>query len=313
MISLRRQLTTLTIKEMSDPGSPLEYTGFPLGDQHSKVQHWTVLQMGDNDEMLFIDDQHQSSKSDEYKYHETFVHTLMVGMPNAKNVLVLGGAEGCMIRELLKWNNLEKITQVDWDDTLVNYFKHEGVVWNNGAYNSPKVTYICDEATSWLKKNTESFDAIFVDLLDPSESDMPFIKSIVQECKKHLNKGGGFAINAGQIKDQNTPACKLADFMKMEFIAPDFDRIAARVFVPSYRGAWCFLMVTPRTWAKDKLSSSLPHRLKYFSFERLKNNTTFDSSYASSIYLYNQPGSDAEKLIAEAAALETKVFEHHGC
>ena len=124
--------------------------------------------------------------------------------------------------------------------------------------------------------------------------------------------GGGFAINAGQIKDQSTPACRLADFMKTEFIAPNFDRIAARVFVPSYRGAWCFLMATPPTWAKDKLITSLPHRLKYFSLERLKNNTTFDYSYATSIYSYSYPN-DTEKLIAEAAALETKVFEHHGC
>lgn len=310
MIPLKRQLTTLTIREMSDPGSPLEYTGFALADHSSNVQHWTVLQTCENDEMLFIDDQHQSSKSDEYRYHETFVHTLMIGLPDAKNVLILGGAEGCMIREVLKWPNVEKITQVDWDDSLVNYFRNDGIAWNNGAYNSSKVIYVCDEATAWLKKNTDTFDAIFVDLLDPSDSDMAFMRNIIEECKRHLNKNGAIAVNAGQIKDKPSTACKVADFMKTQFVLPEFCRFAARVYVPSYKGAWCFLMAAPPSWNLSK--QVIPHRLKYFNLERLKNNTCFDTTYQPSIYSYSLP-SDSEKLAAESAALETKVFEHYGC
>jgi spermidine synthase len=307
LAKLQKVQSYITIKEISDPLSTIEYTGLALADYTSKVQHWTVLENGDGDEMLFIDDHHQSSKSDEFRYHETFVHSLMTAVPHAKKVLVLGGAEGCMLREILKWETIENITQVDWDDSLVNYFRYQGASWNDGAYSSPKVKYICDEAIHWLETNTEKFDAIFVDLLDPFDTSILFMKKLINLCKTKLNSGGAISVNGGRVHEGETTICKLADYMKSSFQTSDYSRKAVRVHVPTYQGIWCFLMASQTPW----LSNKFPQNLRYFSQERMEHNTQWDSNFPKEMQDYS--AEKTKKLVGEDDILLTKVIEQHGC
>ena len=300
---LQKSQSYITIKEISDPQSPIEYSGLALADYTSKVQHWTVLENGDGDQMLFIDDHHQSSKSDEFRYHETFVHSLMMAVPNAKNVLVLGGAEGCMLREILKWKGVEAIKQVDWDDSLVNYFKYDGATWNGGAYNSPKVKYECDEAIHWLETSNEKFDAIFVDLLDPFDTSILFMKKLINLCKARLNKGGAISINGGRVHKDETTICKIAEYIQTTFDDREYNRKAIRVHVPSYQGIWCFLMASQCPWS----DCEIPKHLKYFSKERMTHNTLWDENFPKKMQRYSK------KLTEEEIQLIIKTFEHHGC
>jgi spermidine synthase len=265
------------------------------------------LENGDGDEMLFIDDHHQSSKSDEFRYHETFVHSLMMAVPHAKRVLVLGGAEGCMLREVLKWKGVESAVQVDWDESLVNYFKNEGASWNRGAYNSLKVTYVCDEAIHWLETNTETFDAIFIDLLDPYDTSLIFMENLINLCKLRLNNGGAISVNGGRVHKEDSAICKLARNMKNLFKAPEYFRKAIRVHVPTYQGIWCFLMASQTEWS----DCEIPKLLKYFNEDRMIHNTQWDVSFPKEMQDYgtNKP----KKLVEEEARLAIKTFEHHGC
>jgi spermidine synthase len=303
LAKLQKSPSYITIKEISDPFSPIEYTGLALADYTSKVQHWTVLENGDGDEMLFIDDHHQSSKSDEFRYHETFVHSLMMAVPEAKKILVLGGAEGCMIREILKWKTVESIVQVDWDDSLVNYFKRDGASWNGGAYNSPKVKYECDEAIHWLETNNELFDAIFIDLLDPFDTSIIFMKKLIDLCKTHINKGGAISINGGRIHNDETTIGKIAQYIQTTFDDREYTREAIRVHVPTYQGIWCFLMASQSSWT----DCEIPKHLKYFSKERMSHNTLWDETFPKTMKSYSK------KLDEEEIKIRIKTFEHHGC
>jgi spermidine synthase len=297
---LQKAVSYITIKELSDPKSPIEYTGILLAGETSSIQNWSLVETADGDEMLFIDDQHQSSKSDEFRYHETFVHSLMAGLSNLpKKVLVLGGAEGCMLREILKWKSVEQIVQVDWDKSLVNYFKYNAKHWNEGAYFDPKVQVYCEEAIGWLEKSIETFDAIFVDLLDPFDTNLVFMKKLLDLCKNHLNSGGAISVNGGQIHDYPTTICKLASHMKDKFM--NYNRSAIRVHVPSYRGIWCFLMASSDT---SGLQQELPSDLKYFSKERLEHNILWDDKYTMEMQSYSNK---------DSIDLFRKVVEHHGC
>ena len=165
-------MDTVTIHEQSDPSYTLSYTGTVLGSNSiasGNPQNWIVIR-GAAGTMLFIDDQHQSTLEDEYIYHETFVHSLMWRLPSRKRVLLLGGAEGCLAREVLRWHNVETVVQVDWDKSLVDFFRlPEQAEWNHGVYEDPRLTVVHEDAQVWLNHYSgEPFDAIFIDLLDPS-------------------------------------------------------------------------------------------------------------------------------------------------
>ena len=96
-------------------------------------------------ESLFIDDELQSTMADEAIYHSALVHGAAAACRfesgGPKNVLIIGGGEGCTIREVLKYSTIESVDQVDWDEELVTYFRATdgGRKWNGGAYEDPRV------------------------------------------------------------------------------------------------------------------------------------------------------------------------------
>jgi spermidine synthase len=200
-------------------------------------------------------------------------------MHNPSRVLILGGAEGCMIREVLKWYSVQYVKQVDWDASLVKYFQTDGWAWNGGVYSSPKVHVECVEALSWLQKTQESFDAIFIDLLDPFEEDMEFMKKLLLAAKARLVPNGGLAVNAGEVGKHRTTAADLAEFMREQFHQPSFSRVAIKARVPSYKGTWCFLLATPKFWSARVQSSMIPYGLKYFTKHTTREDTRWEMFY----------------------------------
>jgi spermidine synthase len=280
------RMATTTILETSNPEHLLEYTGVLLAEYTSKLQSWKLLQTPDKDEMLFIEGQHQSTKSDEHIYHETFVHSLLGGISNPRRVLILGGAEGCMIREVLKWSSVQYIKQIDWDDSLVNYFRTNGWAWNGGAYENPRVQIECVEALAWLKQSNEMFDAIFIDLLDPRHEDMAFMKELLQAAKKRLNPNGGLSVNAGEVKKEHTTAATLAKYMETLFSQPSFSRVAIKARVPSYKGVWCFLLAGPKLWSSHAHSTIYPKGLNYFNKNVLIEESLWETFYPCELQNY---------------------------
>jgi spermidine synthase len=306
-----------TILETSDPNHLLEYTGILLAEHTSNLQTWKLLETTNKDQMLFIEGQHQSTKSDEHVYHETFVHSLLSGISNPRRVLILGGAEGCMVREVLKWPSVQYIKQIDWDASLVHYFQHDGWAWNGGVYSNPKVLVECVEALDWLKRSNEMFDAIFIDLLDPHEEDMEFMKTLLLSAKNHLNPNGGLSVNAGQVKKDHTCAADLATFMQIHFPQPTFSRVAIKTRVPSYKGVWCFLLACPKLWSSHAHSTSLPKGLKYFNRNILLEECLWETFYPSPLQNYwkltHEEYQATKKLTPNLAEWTSTDYYQYGC
>lgn len=210
-----------TIIELSD--EPIVYTGTLLASSINALQSWSILDTEEG-ELLFIDNQLQSCKKDEWIYHEAFVNAVV--KKEAKNVLILGGAEGCMIREVLK-KSLGSIVQVDWDSSLTEYFRGPGISWNSGSYYNPRVTLEIADALEWIRSCALSFDYILVDLLDPTDDCLPFFQELLLNCKLCLNRGGCLGVNMGAAR-------KAAKYI--DNLLPGCQEV--RVNVPSFREEW---------------------------------------------------------------------------
>jgi spermidine synthase len=308
---------SIVIRELSDPNAVLEYSGTLLASNTNSLQSWSLLETNTNDQMLFINNKHQSSKNDEHIYHEMFVHSLMTGLSSVKNVLILGGSEGCMAREVLKWPTVEHIVQVDWDDSLLQYFKTKGIDWNNSVYADPRLEIICKDAVQWLYSTTEQFDAIFIDLLDPTDDEFLFFKELLTLSKNHLTPYGGLCINAGSVKEHSTTqACTMAKYMRSLFMESRFHHVATKVHVPSFEGTWCFLYVVPRLWSAIIHDKRLPENLKYFTKERFLKSMEWSEKYPSELkdYWLEIPLIVCKKLTPYFDTYSNRLIsEYYGC
>ena len=257
------------LTEISNPSFPLPYEGTLIASNESDLQTWSILDTNYQGPTLFINGQLQSCLKDEYIYHEMFVHPLLSGVSNPKHILIIGGAEGCTLREVLKWPTIQSVIQVDWDTSLVSYFQtEEGCTWNKGVYKDPRVQLCFQDALEWLKScpSSQTFDAIYIDLLDPTDKDIAFYTELIIHSKKHISLNGGLTINMGHVEAGSSyMAEKLCLFLKEQFPSSEYQRLAIKSFIPSFLGEWCFLTVCSKNWSTNFYESVLPSDLQRYT------------------------------------------------
>lgn len=78
---------------------------------HTEQTDFQKLDMVETEEwgnMLLLDDMVMTSEVDEFVYHEMVAHVPLFTHPNPENVLVVGGGDGGVIREILKHPSVKK-------------------------------------------------------------------------------------------------------------------------------------------------------------------------------------------------------------
>ena len=93
---------------------------------HTEQTDFQLLEMAETAEwgnMLFLDGMVMTSEKDEFVYHEMVAHVPLFTHPNPENVLVVGGGDGGVIREIMKHPQVKKATLVDIDGKVIEYSK----------------------------------------------------------------------------------------------------------------------------------------------------------------------------------------------
>lgn len=129
-----------------------------------------VLTKDKDDIRLYLNGNLQFSSSDEYRYHESLIHTPFGFIRSPKKVLILGGGDGLGAREVLKYPSVTGITLVDLDPEISRLAQKNNhlVKINNNSLNNKKVTVVNQDAYQFLSKNKTQYDAIIIDLPDPN-------------------------------------------------------------------------------------------------------------------------------------------------
>ena len=137
---------------------------------------------------LFINGNQQLSSFDEWLYHEPLVHPAMQLSDVRKNILVMGGGDGCAVKEVLKYHEVKSITVIDLDSTMINLSKNHPALlsMNEGSFDNKKVTVHYQDAFLFDQHTDKKYDLIIVDLPDPRAIDINKLYT-VQFYKKLYN------------------------------------------------------------------------------------------------------------------------------
>ena len=172
---LDRSHTTAFHKDHINSGTELDVvlaTHKPkqkLLDIKSKSKHIQVWEQqernslssfnGSKQRMLFVDGSLHTSLEDDVQYHESFVHPAFVAssLP-PKRILVLGGADGGIIREALKWQSVETVDVIHQDEDLVAAFRKFLPTLSNctgfgtsNCFDDPRVNLVNQQFNSWFQ------------------------------------------------------------------------------------------------------------------------------------------------------------------
>ncbi|MEM7179407.1 MAG: polyamine aminopropyltransferase [Spirochaetota bacterium] len=170
--------------------------------KETKYQRIIITKWKD-DVRLFLNGNLQFSSRDEARYHESIVHVPIAKMNTPpKTVLILGGGDGMVIREVLKYQEISSIDLVDLDKEMVTLFqKHPYLrTLNDGALSSKKLQIYNQDAFRWLKNldRKQKYDLIIADLPDPNSYSLGklYTVSFYLNLFKHLNPKGMFVTQA---------------------------------------------------------------------------------------------------------------------
>ena len=90
-----------------------------LFSAESEYQRIDVLESTEFGKVLVVDGDLMLTEKDEFIYHEMITHVPMAVHTDVKRVLVIGGGDGGVVRELIKYETLETIDVVEIDPLLV--------------------------------------------------------------------------------------------------------------------------------------------------------------------------------------------------
>lgn len=149
---------------------------------------------------LFLDRNIQFSSRDEHRYHEALVHPALSTIPNRDRILILGGGDGLGLREVLKYPDVKEVVLVDLDKEMVDLCRTNEHIrrLNKNALSSKRVKLVYRDAWSWLKENHGRFNAVLVDMPDPSSEKVAKLYSLgfYRMCRRHLAADGALVVQS---------------------------------------------------------------------------------------------------------------------
>ena len=216
-----------------------------LAKVRTKFQTAEIMDTGDYGRCLFLDGLVQSTRVDEFIYHERLVHPGLMLHPRPESVFLAGGGEGAPLREILKHPSVKKIVMAEIDKEVVKLSQKHLRPWPAGAFNDPRVRLFFEDARARLEKNADRYDVLILDLCDPGESGPAqnlFTVEFYRLLRSRLTPKGLAVIQAGS---SNFNMLKGFSGVYQSLRRVFAEVLPYQVCVPAYVGPWAFFLARP--------------------------------------------------------------------
>lgn len=134
--------------------------------EKSKYQDVLVFESSKYGNVLVLDGVIQATERDEFSYQEMITHLAMNSHPNPQKVLVIGGGDGGVLREVVKHSSVTEAVLCDIDEAVLRVSKLYLPAMAVGLQH-PKVTTHIGDGFKFLADYKDSFDVIITDSSDP--------------------------------------------------------------------------------------------------------------------------------------------------
>jgi spermidine synthase len=138
------------------------------------------------------------------------VHPAAKICQNPERALVIGGGDGCIARELLRYQKMH-IDMVEIDSHVIEFSKSYLKDLNQGSLEDSRVNLVIDDACKWILDCDTKYDLIYLDITDPgmdSPSESILNEEVISKIISSLKTSGVLVTQAdnSQICPEQTEA-----------------------------------------------------------------------------------------------------------
>ena len=156
----------------------------------SEFQQIDVFESEEFGRFLTLDGFMMLTEKDEFIYHEMIVHVPMSVNPNIKKVLVIGAGDGGVLRELTRYDSIEKIDLVEIDEKVVEVCR-KYLPQTACKFDDKRVNLYFQDGLKFIRRCENEYDLIIVDSTDPfGPGEGLFTKEFYGNCCKALTADG---------------------------------------------------------------------------------------------------------------------------
>ena len=162
-----------------------------LFDSETEHQRLRLFENGRYGRVLTLDGVVQVTEADNFIYHEMLTHVPILAHGSVRRVLIIGGGDGGMAREVLRHASVAHVTMVEIDAGVVDFSKEYLPSISAGAFDDPRLELVIADGAEFIRTTEGGYDVIIVDSTDPvGPGEVLFTDSFYGYAKRALAPGG---------------------------------------------------------------------------------------------------------------------------
>ena len=200
--------------------------------------------------VMTLDKVVQITEHDHHGYSEMLTHVPILSHGNIKKVLIIGGGDGAIASEVLKYKEIEEISICEIDEEVINLSKIYLKKINKGSLNNSRVNIIIKDASKLIENKDfkNYFDLIIADRPDPIGPGKNLFKIKFYENIKNILSERGIAVFQTGVPFFQGKELKITN----QYLKNTFKLSGTYLtVVPTYIGGYMAL-----TWASKKTDMS---------------------------------------------------------
>mmetsp|Transcript_13680 Transcript_13680/g.23461 ORF Transcript_13680/g.23461 Transcript_13680/m.23461 type:complete len:282 (+) Transcript_13680:73-918(+) len=174
--------------------------------------------------VLALDGAIQVTEKDEFSYQEMIAHIPLCSHPNPEKVLVIGGGDGGVVREILRHPTVLEVHLCEIDKVVVEMARKHFPRLSSGLDDSRARVFI-DDGLKFVANASNTYDVIIVDSSDPVGPAAGLFQEPFYRSLKAALRPGGIACTQAE------------NFWLHAHITSEVIRINRQIF-PSVEYAW---------------------------------------------------------------------------
>ena len=236
-----------------------------LFSKKTHFQQIDLFQTKSHGKMLVLDGIIQLTEVDEFAYHEMMAHVPLFAHPDPKSVLVIGGGDGGVLREVGRHTCIESIDFCEIDDEIIKLSK-KFLPQIACGFDDPRININIEDGSQYIKRQKNRYDVIIVDSSDPiGPGEKLFEKHFYQGLKNALRENGIIATQGESFFIHKEYVKNLVKITKQLFPIQAY----SHMIVPTYPGGHLGICLASLGPELKKPVRSIPknfqERLKYYS------------------------------------------------
>lgn len=256
-----REDISIEFKEYHTPSSGIFFKASKqLYKQDSPYQKIEVIENEHFGRVLILDGLVQTTEKDEFFYHEMLVHPVFLSHPEPRSVLIIGGGDGGVLKEVLRYP-VENVCLVEIDPQVIKV-SQEYFPWLSPCLKDERTELIIADGTEFIGQTNKTFDIVCVDSSEPVGPSVSLHEEdFYQNMKRCFREDGIIAAQAGSPFYHLDSIRKKNGFLKSLFKIVNFYSSP----VPTYPGGnWAFVFLSDKVHPLD-IKGNPPEGLKYFN------------------------------------------------